>query len=159
MTVMGLNAVALLLRVVQRAYFVSKMYGWEHGLLSIPRMVIGNFINAMAAARAWRLFLSHKIFGTRLLWDKTAHDFPSADQLESHRQRLGEVLLSWRAIDAVHLEQALAIQRESRRPLGRILLEQGWLDQRTLEEAISFQQADVVPATAPPPAMQDVVAV
>jgi adsorption protein B len=159
MTVMGLNAVALLLRVVQRAYFVGKMYGWEHGFLSIPRMVIGNFINAMAAARAWRLFLSHKIFGTRLLWDKTAHDFPSADQLESHRQRLGEVLLSWRAIDADHLEQALAMQRDLGRPLGRILLEQGWLDQHTLEEAISFQQAELAPAPAPPPAMQDVVTV
>lgn len=45
MTVMGLNAVALLyLRVVQRAYFVGKMYGWEHGFLSIPRMVINNFL-------------------------------------------------------------------------------------------------------------------
>lgn len=158
-TIMGLNAVALLLRVVQRAYFVGSMYGWEHGLLSIPRMVIGNFINAMAAARAWRLFLAHKLFGTRLVWDKTMHDFPSGDQLDRHRQRLGEVLLSWRAIDASHLEQALAIQRDSRRPLGTILLEQGWLDKGTLEEAISFQETESKPLAPPRPVMQDVVAV
>ena len=159
MTIMGLNAIALLLRVVQRAYFVGSMYGWEHGLLSIPRMVIGNFINAMAAARAWRLFLSHKLLGTRLVWDKTMHDFPSADQLDRHRQRLGEVLLSWRAIDASHLQQALVMQRDSRRPLGAILLEQGWLDEGTLEEAILFQEAESKPVAPPHPAMQDIVAV
>lgn len=158
MTIMGLNAMALLLRVVQRAYFVGSMYGWEHGLLSIPRMVVGNFINATAAARAWRLFVSSKLFGTKLVWDKTMHDFPSADQLERTRQRLGEVLLSWRAIDAAHLEQALVMQRDSRRPLGTILLEQGWLDEGTLQEAISFQDAESIP-TAPPPAMQDLVTV
>ncbi|MGP1628591.1 MAG: glycosyl transferase family protein [Giesbergeria sp.] len=158
MTVMGLNAVALSLRVVQRAYFVSSMYGWEHGLLSIPRMVIGNFINAMAAARAWKLFLANKLFGAKLVWDKTLHEFPSADQLDRHRQRLGEVLLSWRAIDAVHLEQALTLQRQLRRPLGKILLENGWLDAGTLEEAISFQEAEST-SVAPPPPMQDLVAV
>lgn len=150
MTVMGLNAFALLMRVIQRAYFVTTMYGWEHGVLSVPRMIVGNCINAMAAARAWRLFLSSKLFGTRLVWDKTMHDFPSADQLTQRRQRLGEVLLSWRAIDDVHLEQALKLQAESGRPLGSILLENGWLDQGTLDEAISFQQEEAALAAAAP---------
>jgi len=149
MTVMGMNAVALLLRVVQRVYFVASMYGWEHGLLSIPRMIIGNFINAMAAARAWRLFFAHKFFGTRLVWDKTMHDFPSADQLTRHHQRLGELLVSWRAIDENHLAQALELQRRSGQPLGRILIENGWLDTRTLDEAISFQRSDGVGAVLP----------
>ncbi|WP_026431828.1 glycosyl transferase family protein [Paracidovorax oryzae] len=142
MTVMGLNAFALMLRVVQRAYFVTSMYGWEHGLLSVPRMIVGNCINAMAAARAWKLFLSNKLFGTRLVWDKTMHDFPSADQLVQRRRRLGEVLLSWRAIDEAHLDQALQLQSASGRPLGTILLENGWLDEGTLEEAISFQREE-----------------
>lgn len=142
MTVMGLNAFALMLRVVQRAYFVTSMYGWEHGLLSVPRMIVGNCINAMAAARAWKLFLSNKLFGTRLVWDKTMHDFPSADQLVQRRRRLGEVLLSWRAIDEEHLDQALQLQSASGRPLGTILLENGWLDEGTLEEAISFQREE-----------------
>ncbi len=159
LTIMSLNAFALLLRVVQRAYFVGSMYGWEHGLLSIPRMVIGNFVNAVAAWRAWRLFVAHKLFGAPLVWDKTMHEFPSADQLDTHRQRLGELLLSWRAIDSDHLEQALAMQRERRRPLGTILLEQGWLDQSTLQEAISFQEADSTPVAPTTPPMQDFVAV
>ncbi|WP_413765493.1 glycosyl transferase family protein [Variovorax sp. Varisp41] len=158
MTVMELNAVALLLRFAQRFHFVSALYGWEHGLLSIPRMVIGNFINAMAAARAWKLFLSHKLFGKRLVWDKTMHDFPSADQLVQQRQRLGEVLLSWRAIDETQLDNALTIQRGTGRKLGSILLEQGWLDAGTLEEAISFQRGDSVLAPLAPQGAQGVPA-
>ncbi len=145
---MWLNAVALLLRVVQRAYFVGRMYGWEHAVLSIPRMIVGNFINAMAAARAWRLFIAHLITGKRLAWDKTMHDFPSTDQLSQQRQRLGELLLSWQAIDQDTLPRALEIQAREKKPLGQILTEQGWLDEGTLSEAIDFQQSGQ--ATTPP---------
>ena len=145
---MWLNAVALLLRVVQRAYFVGRMYGWEHAVLSIPRMIVGNFINAMAAARAWRLFIAHLITGKRLAWDKTMHDFPSTDQLSQQRQRLGELLLSWQAIDQDTLARALEIQAREKKPLGQILTEQGWLDEGTLSEAIDFQQSGQ--ATTPP---------
>ncbi len=147
-TLMWINAVALLLRVVQRAYFVGRMYGWEHAILSIPRMIVGNFINAMAAARAWKLFIGHLITGKRLAWDKTMHDFPSTDQLAQQRQRLGELLLSWQAIDEDKLARALEIQSRDKRPLGEILMEQGWLDEGTLREAIHFQQggqADTAP--------------
>ncbi len=143
-TVMAINGLLLIWRMVQRAYFVTHMYGWEHGLLSVPRMIVGNFINAAAAARAWKLFLSNKLFGTRLVWDKTMHDFPSDEQLVQTRQRLGEVLLSWRAIDSEQLANALRLQSESRRPLGTILVDNGWLDHATLDEAIAFQQGDSV---------------
>ncbi|UVA79283.1 glycosyl transferase family protein [Pandoraea commovens] len=139
-TLMGINAFALALRVIQRSYFVFHMYGWEHALLAMPRMVIGNFINAMAAARAWRLFIVHLVTGKRLVWDKTMHDFPTTDQLTQQRQRLGELLMSWQAIDETKLAYALDVQKREGRPLGEILVEQGWLDEATLHEAISFQQ-------------------
>lgn len=148
-TLMWLNTIALALRTLQRIYFVGSMYGWEHGLLSVPRMMIGNFINAMAAARAWRLFLGHMFFGQRLVWDKTMHDFPSSDQLTQQRRRLGELLLSWHAIDETKLARALDLQATAHRPLGKILLEQGWLDEVTLLEAIAFQQ-NMAPSTAAP---------
>ncbi len=151
-TLMWLNAFALLLRVVQRAYFVGHMYGWEHAVLSIPRMIVGNFINAMAAARAWRLFIVHLITGKRLAWDKTMHDFPSTDQLSQQRKRLGELLLSWQAIDQDTLARALEIQARDKKPLGQILTEQGWLDEGTLNEAIDFQQSGQV---ASPPHADD----
>src|SRR5690606_4945906 len=140
-TLMGLNAFALFVRVAQRAYFVGTMYGWEHALLSIPRMIVGNFINAAAAGRAWRLFLMHLITGKRLAWDKTMHDFPSTDQLAQQKLRLGELLLSWQAISEETLQKALDIQEKEKRPLGEIMMREKWLDQLTLDEAIAFQKA------------------
>lgn len=148
MTLVGVNAAALLLRMLQRSWFVGRFYGWEHALLAIPRMVIGNFINAMAAARAWRLFIGHLVTGKRLAWDKTMHDFPSTDQLVQQRQRLGELLLSWQAIDESSLAAALELQHTERRPLGSILMEKGWLDEATLHEAIAFQNS--IPAEPEP---------
>ncbi|SMG00836.1 glycosyl transferase family protein [Burkholderia singularis] len=138
-TLLWLNACALTLRAVQRAYFVTRLYGWEHGLLSVPRMVIGNFVNFMAVSRAWRLFVSHLVTGKRLAWDKTMHDFPSADGLTERRQRLGELLVSWQAIDAAQLESALHDDHAREAPLGRVLMAKGWLDDETLAEAIAFQ--------------------
>ncbi|SDQ45690.1 adsorption protein B [Paraburkholderia fungorum] len=157
-TLMSLNSFALALRVSQRSYFVYRMYGWEHALLAVPRMVIGNFINAMAAARAWRLFIGHLITGKRLAWDKTMHDFPSADQLTQQRQRLGELLLSWQAIDETKLAYALDVQRREGRPLGQILVERGWLDEATLHEAITFQQDAFSTPPSPEAAQADAAA-
>lgn len=147
---MWANTLALSLRILQRAYFVGRLYGWEHALLSGPRMIIGNFINAMAAARAWRLYLGYLFLGKKLVWDKTMHDFPSADQLHQQRMRLGELLLSWRAIDDDILAQALKAQAEEHKPLGQILLEHGYLDADTLNEAILFQQENGEPAASIP---------
>lgn len=139
-TLIAMNAIALLLRAVQRAFFVQRLYGWEHAFLSAPRMVVGNFINAMAAARAWRLFLVHLVTGKRLVWDKTMHDFPSADQLVQQRQRLGQLLVSWRVITEEQLARALDRQQDAGLPLGEILVQEHLLDQDTLQEAISYQQ-------------------
>ncbi len=133
------NAIALALRAVQRFYFVARIYGWEHGLLSIPRMIVANFVNFMAAARAWKLFIGHLLFGTRIAWDKTAHDFPSEEVLEKRRRRLGELLTSWQVVDEGRLSAALKQQSERDLPLGRILVINGWLDEETLAEAIAVQ--------------------
>ncbi|GLU34499.1 glycosyl transferase family protein [Trinickia caryophylli] len=133
------NGCALALRAAQRVYFVTRLYGWEHGLLCLPRMIIANFVNFMAVARAWRLFAVHLVTGKRLAWDKTMHDFPSADGLTERRQRLGELLLSWQAIDASQLESALNEGYAREAPLGRVLMAKGWLDEETLAEAIAFQ--------------------
>ncbi|MEE7547814.1 glycosyl transferase family protein, partial [Xanthomonas sp. Kuri4-1] len=140
MTVALMTTVALALRVVQRFYFVHRLYGWEHAVMSIPRMVVGNLINFMATARAWRMFLLYLAFGKRIVWDKTLHDFPTPEQLVKTRRRLGELLTNWQAVEPDRLEQALQQQRGGRQqPLGRILVAQGWLDDETLAEAIAFQ--------------------
>lgn len=140
MNVALITTAALASRVVQRFYFVNKLYGWEHAVMSIPRMVVGNLINFMATARAWRMFLLYLLFGRRMVWDKTMHDFPDATQLVQTRKRLGELLSAWQAVEPERLEQALQQQQGGRQqPLGRILLAHGWLDDETLAEAIAFQ--------------------
>ncbi|MDF2641776.1 MAG: nfrB [Pseudomonas sp.] len=133
------NGFALLWRIVHRCYFTSVLYGWQHGLLSIPRMVVGNFVNFMAAARAWRMFLVGKLLNRKLVWDKTMHDFPSADLVAHAPRKLGSVLVSWQAINDQELQSALNEQQTRQLPLGRILLSHGWLDDETLAEAIAFQ--------------------
>lgn len=133
------NGIALVWRIAHRCYFTTVLYGWQHGLLSIPRMVVGNFVNFMAASRAWRMFLVGKALNRKLVWDKTMHDFPSTDLVAVAPRKLGSVLLSWQAINETDLQSALAEQKTRHMPLGRILLSNGWLDDETLAEAIAFQ--------------------
>jgi adsorption protein B len=134
-----INAFFLAVRAAQRVYFTSALYGWEHGVMSLPRMVVGNFVNCMAVARAWRMYLSYLFKGTRLAWDKTAHEFPSSAQLARRRQRLGELLTSWNAVDEGAIQRALEKQADYDVPLGRVLVSNGWLDEETLAEAIAYQ--------------------
>ena len=133
------NAFSLVLRLVQRVYFVHALYGWEQALMSVPRMIVGNVLNFLATARAWRMFLGHLLLGRRLVWDKTMHDFPGNAQLARTRQRLGDLLAGWQAVSGRQLEAALAEQRDGGRPLGKILLSNGWLDDETLAEALAYQ--------------------
>ncbi|RYF44165.1 MAG: glycosyl transferase family protein [Comamonadaceae bacterium] len=133
------NAVFLAIRAAHRVYFTTVLYGWGHGLMSLPRMVVGNFVNCMAVARAWRLYLAYLFRGKRLVWDKTMHEFPTGSQLARKRQRLGELLQSWQAVDEKVLAQALQQQAQTQAPLGRVLVSNGWLDEETLAEAIAYQ--------------------
>lgn len=62
-------------RVVVRAIFVRRAYGWREACLSAPRIVVGNFIALFAARRAAGLYLA-MLAGAPPCWDKTAHQFP-----------------------------------------------------------------------------------
>ncbi|MGR7994907.1 glycosyl transferase family protein [Xanthobacter sp. ZOL 2024] len=139
LAVLAANAVAFALRLAQRFYFVSAIYGWEQGVMSVPRVVMGNFVNFAATLRAWKLFLGHIFLGRRIVWDKTMHDFPESEAFAHRRQRLGELLLMWQAVLPEHLDEALALQSGQQQPLGRILISRGWLDEETLAEAIAYQ--------------------
>ena len=134
-----INAGFFVSRAVQRMYFTTRLYGWQHGLMSLPRMVIGNFVNCMAVARAWRMYLASIFLGKKLVWDKTAHDFPTTDQLARPHRPLGELLQTWQAVDADRLAQALEQQAADPAPLGQVLIANGWLDEETLAEAIAYQ--------------------
>ena len=67
------NGCLLAWRVLMRACFTASAYGWREGLLSIPRLVVGNVIAMLAAMRA----VSLHIGGGAKKWEKTRHIFPA----------------------------------------------------------------------------------
>ena len=67
------NGWLLAWRVLMRACFTAYAYGWGEGLMSIPRLFVGNLIAMLAAARA----VSLHIGGGATRWDKTRHIFPA----------------------------------------------------------------------------------
>ena len=67
------NGWLLAWRVLMRAWFTKSAYGWAEGLRSIPRLLVGNVIAMLAAARAVSLHLR----GGATRWDKTRHTFPA----------------------------------------------------------------------------------
>jgi len=133
------NGVAAILRVLQRMHFTNRLYGWQHAVMSIPRTVVGSFVNCWATMRALRLFFVSQITGKRIAWDKTMHHFPSTGVFEGERRALGEILTEWEAVKPDAVQAALDEQQSSGRPLGKILMSQGWLDEETLAEAIATQ--------------------
>jgi len=71
-----LNAVLLGWRILVRAGFVTATYGPGQGLLSIPRLLVGNFIAILAVKRAIGIHAS----GGPRRWEKTHHIFPAEEQ-------------------------------------------------------------------------------
>jgi adsorption protein B len=72
-TLLTINGWLLAWRVLMRAGFTTSAYGWREGLMSIPRLVVGNVVAMLAAARALSLHLG----GGATRWDKTRHVFPA----------------------------------------------------------------------------------
>ncbi len=72
-TLLTINAWLLAWRILMRATFTASAYGVVEGLMSIPRLVVGNLIAVLAALRAVSLHLG----GGARRWDKTHHMFPA----------------------------------------------------------------------------------
>ncbi len=73
------NAAMLLWRLLWRGLFVARDYGWIEGLRAVPRSLVGNLVNFLAAMRAvdrYQRALGHE---GGLRWEKTEHRFPAAD--------------------------------------------------------------------------------
>ena len=73
-TLLTINAWLLAWRILMRACFTASAYGIGQGLLSIPRLVVGNVVAILAALRALSLHIS----GGARRWDKTRHIFPQS---------------------------------------------------------------------------------
>lgn len=76
--ILTINAFGLGWRLGLRAGFTGAVYGWREGIRSVPRAVVGNLINAVAAACALRRYCRIREGLEVPRWDKTAHRYPSA---------------------------------------------------------------------------------
>ena len=72
-------------RLLFKAYFVFRLYGLREALLSIPRTVVANLINIMAAWRALGKY-TRQLSGGQIEWDKTTHFLPDVDAVQELRR-------------------------------------------------------------------------
>ena len=61
------------LRITQRIMWVGLTYGIGPGLLSVPRLIVGNILNGLASLRALNQFAASRAGKARVAWDNTAH--------------------------------------------------------------------------------------
>lgn len=73
--VLGINLVLLGWRIVLRAAFTGRAYGWSQAVLSLPRMFVANLVALLAGRRALATYWP-TLRGERPRWDKTVHHFP-----------------------------------------------------------------------------------
>jgi len=73
--VLWLNSFALGWRLGVRAAFTAATHGWREGCRALPRTVVGNWINAVAAVRALRRYARIRAGREAPAWDKTLHKF------------------------------------------------------------------------------------
>lgn len=133
------NGFLFAVRAIMRGYCVYRLYDWQQALLSFPRMIWGNLINFLATGRAINQYLKYLKTGKFIKWDKTAHHYPSEDELGAYRRRLGDVLLELKAVTVEQLSEALSMQKTKHKPLGEILRERGWVQEETLSHALQAQ--------------------
>ncbi len=127
-------------RIANRMVATARIYGWMDGLLALPRLFIGNFINFYASVLAIQRFFVSRISGKTPAWGKTAHAWPTEAQMRKYRRKLGDLLIERRMVTEQQLEQALAIQRQQGGKLGEILMGMGLLWEEDLVTAMASQQ-------------------
>jgi adsorption protein B len=74
------NAATLGWRIGLRAAFTGATHGWREGARAVPRTIVANGINAVAAVKALRRYARIRAGREVPRWDKTAHRFPAAEQ-------------------------------------------------------------------------------
>ncbi len=136
-TLFLVNLFFLIWRVAHRIYFTTRVYSLRQGLMSAPRLIVANFVNFFASARATRIYVHHRLTGTPLVWDKTTHSYPfklepitpfnPRDQFSrampppraAARRRRADVLVGW--FDGVFGHAAARMAGLLARPVQRLL--------------------------------------
>ncbi|MDO9023997.1 glycosyl transferase family protein [Zwartia sp.] len=135
-----INAFFMVNRIFQRTLFVTQYYGLFQGLLSLPRMLLGNLINFLANWRAIKQVIQQGN-PRRVAWDKTTHDFPAIGEISRARRMLGSILVKLGFVSEEDLKTALLEKSEGMR-LGTWLVHSGQITPLQLAQGIA-EQANV----------------
>ncbi len=126
-------------RILMRIIFVKKIYGLGQALLSPIRIVVGNVLNFFSSGLAMLWLIRAVSTRREQTWIKTEHEFP-AEKLEAFRRKIGDLLLTRHLITAKQLEQAVKIQKKTKKRLGQILVELGYISEEELASALAYQR-------------------
>lgn len=131
--------ILMLHRMMQRAIAVSRVSTWKQALVSVPRLVWGNVLNFCAVWRATYQFFRWKLTGERVPWTKTAHAFPTENQLLEFKRKLGDLLLENRMLTLAHLKEAIEAQKQTGEKLGEALVRLGHIREDELTRILATQ--------------------
>lgn len=137
MSFLWLNFFLMMNRIIQRIFFVSSYYGLAQGMLSIPRLLWGNYINFMANWKAFKQVIEHGDVH-RIAWDKTTHDFPTIGIENKERKKLGEILIEQGVITREQLGSVLGHKKTGMK-IGSALVHEGILTSVELADALAIQ--------------------
>jgi len=127
-------------RIINRMVATARIYGVFHGFLSVPCLLVGNFLNFCATVLAIKRYIASRIRGQVPAWGKTEHAWPSEEQLRMYHRRLGDLLMERRMITASQLEEALGLQKENGGKLGDILVKMGILWEEDVVRVLAVQE-------------------
>ncbi|MBV8355812.1 MAG: phage adsorption protein NrfB [Candidatus Eremiobacteraeota bacterium] len=130
--------VMTVIRIMQKLYFVSSIYGGKQGFLALLRIPWSAIINAVATARACYIVAHSAITGQPIVWSKTDHVFPTDTALREYRRQLGEVLVEEELVSSDDIAVALGERLPGER-IGQTLVRLGYLTQRQLVGAVAKQ--------------------
>jgi adsorption protein B len=131
------NLALMMNRIIQRIYFVTRSYGIQQGLLSVPRLLWGNLVNFLANWRALKQTILAKDI-RRIAWDKTSHDFPSLGEQNKVRKPLGSILVALGALTKTQLEEAMMRPMRGFR-IGSLLVHKELISSQQLAQAVAEQ--------------------
>lgn len=137
MTLLFINLLLMTNRMLQRIWFVSSYYGLLQGLMSVPRIFWGNFINFMANWRAIKQIIEQGS-PRRVAWEKTMHEFPSVGGENRARRPLGHILIEHGALTMEQLQAALT-HKSNGLKLGSWLVHDGVITPEQLAAGLAAQ--------------------
>ena len=112
----------LVYRMIQKMISVYTIYNFKQAIFSVPRLMVSNMVNFFATVRAVRMYLAYKLFGTPMVWLKTAHVFPGEAELSEYKRTIEDLLVSEGLVTREQIVAALEVEKGASVPMALLRL-------------------------------------